>query len=133
MSFSCRFNCLKYQEEIWLKIFILQSLTCWGKSNNIPLLSNICRVKCQLVISDYNLQTPYFHWPLTSKNNYFIIFFLVLFCLFAFSGAAPAAFGDSQARGLIGAVAAGLHHSHSNAGSKPHLRPTPQLTAKPDP
>ena len=39
------------------------------------------------------------------------------------------AYGGSQARGLIGAVASGLHHSHSNAGSEPHLQPTPQLTA----
>ena len=29
--------------------------------------------------------------------------------------------------GRIGAAAAGLHHSHSNAGSEPCLRPTPQL------
>ena len=35
--------------------------------------------------------------------------------------------GSSQARGQIGAVIAGLHHSHSSARSKPHLRPTPQL------
>ena len=55
------------------------------------------------------------------------------FCLFAFPRAASAAYGGSQARGLIGAVAAGLHHNHSNAGSEPHLRPTPQLTAMPDP
>ena len=33
------------------------------------------------------------------------------FCLFR---AAPAAYGDSQARGLIGAVATGLRQSHSN-------------------
>ena len=32
-----------------------------------------------------------------------------------------------------GATAAGLRHSYSNSGSKPHLRPTPQLTATPDP
>ena len=32
-------------------------------------------------------------------------------------GAAPAAYGGSQARDRIGAVAAGLHHSHSNTGS----------------
>ena len=37
---------------------------------------------------------------------------------FAFSGATPTAYGSSQARGLIGAVAAGLHHSHSNAISE---------------
>ena len=41
--------------------------------------------------------------------------------------------GDSQARGLIGAVATGLRHSHNNEGSEPHLQPTPQLTATPDP
>ena len=43
------------------------------------------------------------------------------------------AYGDSQARGIIRAVAAGLHHSYSNTGSEPHLRPTPQLTATPNP
>ena len=46
--------------------------------------------------------------------------------------AAPVAHGGSQARGLIGAVATGLCQSHSNAGSEPRLRPTPQLTATPD-
>ena len=35
--------------------------------------------------------------------------------------------------GLIRAVAAGLRQSHSNTGSEPCLRPTPQLTATPDP
>ena len=56
----------------------------------------------------------------------FFFFFLV------FSMATPAAHRGSQARGLIGAIAAGLHQSHSNVGSEPHLRPTPQLTATPD-
>ena len=42
-------------------------------------------------------------------------------------------YGGSQARGLIGAVATGLCHSHSNAGSKPSLQPTPVLTAILDP
>ena len=41
--------------------------------------------------------------------------FLVIF------RAAPLAYGGSQARGLIGAVATGLHHSHSNTRSKPRL------------
>ena len=54
------------------------------------------------------------------------------FWLFAFSRAAPVAYAGSQARGLIGAVAAGLHHSHSNRGSEPHLQPIPQLRATPD-
>ena len=49
---------------------------------------------------------------------------VVVVCLFAFSRAAPVAYGDSQARGRIGATAAGLRHSHSNTGSEPRLRPT---------
>ena len=35
-----------------------------------------------------------------------------------FFRATPAAYGGSQARGLIGAITAGLHHSHSNIRSK---------------
>ena len=40
--------------------------------------------------------------------------FRLLFCLLR---AAPASYGGSQARGLMGAVAAGLRHSHSQSGS----------------
>ena len=60
----------------------------------------------------------------------FFFFFFFSFCLLR---ATPVAYGSSQARGGIGAVAASLHHSHSNAGSKPHLRSAPQLMAMPDP
>ena len=45
-------------------------------------------------------------------------FFFFVFCLFR---AAPAAYAGSQARGPIGAVAAGLLHSHSNAESELQL------------
>ena len=50
-----------------------------------------------------------------------------------FFRATPTAYGVSLARGRIGAIATGLQHSHSNTRSKPHLRPTPQLTAMPNP
>ena len=63
---------------------------------------------------------------------YFILFYYFIFCLFAISWAAPTAYGGSQARGPIGAVATSLCQSHSNAGSEPRLQPTPQLTATPD-
>ena len=62
-----------------------------------------------------------------------VFIYLFIFCLFAFSWAAPTAYGGSRARGLIGAVATGLHQSHNNAGSEPCLRPTPQLMATEDP
>ena len=39
---------------------------------------------------------------------------------------------SGKVRAQIRTTAAGFHHSHSNAGSEPHLRPTPQLTAMPD-
>ena len=43
-----------------------------------------------------------------------------LFVCFLFR-ATPVAYGDSQARGPIGAAAASLHHSHSYMGSETHL------------
>ena len=55
---------------------------------------------------------------------------IYLFCHFR---AAPVAYGGSKARAQIASVAVGLHHSHSNLGSEPCLRPTPHLTATPDP
>ena len=59
-----------------------------------------------------------------------LFFFFFFFCLFR---AAPTAYGSSRARGRIRAVAAGLHHSHSNMGSELHLGPISQLTAVLDP
>ena len=70
------------------------------------------------------------------KSGFFVgvfclfVCFVLSFCLFR---ATPAVYGGSQARGLIEAVAASLHHSHSNARSKLRLQPTPQLMATPDP
>ena len=49
-----------------------------------------------------------------------------------FGGGTLEVYGSFQARGLIGAAAASLHHSHSNIGSEPCLQPTPQLTATAD-
>ena len=40
---------------------------------------------------------------------------------FIFFMATPAACGSFQARGQIRVAIAGLHHSHSNTESKPHL------------
>jgi len=59
-----------------------------------------------------------------------IIIIIIFFLLFR---AVPMAYGGSQAMSCIRATAAGLYHSHSNGGSQPLLRLTPQLTAVPDP
>ena len=45
----------------------------------------------------------------------FFLFFIFLTFL-PLLRAVPTAYGGSQARGLIGAVAAGLSHSHSSSG-----------------
>ena len=66
-------------------------------------------------------------WRKVSLTRVFLSVFVFLFRIIS------AAYGRSRAQGRIGAAAASLHHSHSNTGSKPHLRPTPQLTATPDP
>ena len=59
------------------------------------------------------------------------IYIYIYICLYF--GAAPMAYGISQARGQIRAEAAGLHHSHRNLGFELLLQPTPQLKAMPDP
>ena len=67
------------------------------------------------------------------KNNEFLGFTPVLINhgigqgqYFFGERAFSASYGGSQARDLIGAIAAGLQHSHSNARSKPCLQATPQ-------
>ena len=57
----------------------------------------------------------------------------LIFFFFGLFRATPMAYGGSQARGLIEAVAAGLHQSHSNTRSELCLQSTPQLMATPDP
>ena len=52
------------------------------------------------------------------QGFFFCLFFFFFFFFFM---AAPTANGDSQARGLMGVTAVGLHHSHSNARSKLYL------------
>lgn len=70
-------------------------------------------------------------WQGVEKEKIFCCCFC---CLFAFSRAAPAAYGGFQARGRIGAVVAPAYTTATaNAGSEPRLPPTPQLTATSDP
>ena len=57
-------------------------------------------------------------YPSATSNRTFFLSFFLFFGLFR---AAPMACGSSQARGQIGAIAAGLHHSHSRARSEQHL------------
>ena len=52
--------------------------------------------------------------PIVHLKKFFLIYFI--FCLFR---AILTTYGGSQAKGWIGAAAANLHHSHSNARFEP--------------
>ena len=69
----------------------------------------------------YSLVNSSFHSYCILSFFFFLLFRAIL------------AYGGSQARGQNRATAAGLYHSHSNTRSEPHLRPTAQLMATPDP
>ena len=66
-----------------------------------------------------------------AKSKVFSIFLILfIYLFFAFQGHTHG-IQKFQARGQIGVTLASLHYCHSNAGSKPHLQPTPQLMAMP--
>ena len=77
----------------------------------------------EIIYTDFKLRRCFF----------ILLLFFFFFVFLSFSRAAPVAYGGSPARDLFGAVATDLHQSHSNARSELRLRPTPQLTATPDP
>ena len=96
-----------------------------NSASQICLVNDICFGL--LTWLEASVTTLSFHCNLNSPNcgdKAEILFF------FFFFRAASTTYGDSQARGLIRGVAAGLRHSH--ARSEPNLRPTPQLGATPD-
>ena len=138
--------------------FILQSSMFQPKklriqSHEFSFLVNYMQKGCYFFFPFYlNVQMNYPHHYLSSISFYsqkkgneilamespgdslkLLPFCCCCCCLFAFSKAAPEAYGGSQARDCIGAVATSLCQGHSNTGSKPRLQPTPQLTATLDP
>ena len=69
-----------------------------------------------------NLIVPLIYWQghgLKTQNAYvkFLTLFIYLFTYFCLFKATPMTCGGSQARCQIGAVSAGLYHSHSRTGS----------------
>ena len=73
---------------------------------------------CGSLWGQLTLSCSWAHWlsrgPCVSQQAHFFVIFVFVFLLF---WAAPVAYGSFQARGQIRVAAAGLHHSHSNAGS----------------
>lgn len=86
---------------------------------------------CPLTLSAPSLFTfhPFFSQKgfLFKSDVWFCVFFFFLFL------SRPVPYGSSRAGRWIGAVAAGLHNSHSNTRSMLPLWPVLQLAAMPDP
>ena len=116
---------------------IIISVTTWTLTSFLrapldSLQQNSAHSKCSCQLMTLKLPRPVCKQPMTdcilksklenlgtdsdgqvflSHNLYFITIIIVLFCLLR---AAPMAYGGSQTRGPIRALASGLHHSHSN-------------------
>ena len=125
-----------WEKHTYLK-FLRRSLyinECWkwSKKSFYLYLKSEMIWKISYIILPYIYLAPSLGMALFMTSICYLssFFFFFVFCLFR---ATPTAYGGSQARGLIGAVATGLHHNHSHAGSEPCLWLTPQLTATPDP
>ena len=103
---------------------------CYGCAPSPPKNQNSVKKHSHLFthLSYFSLSPISKYWFLPS----FVFSFLSSFLFSCFFRAALTAYGGSRVRGQIGATATGLHHSHSNARSEPHLQPTPQLKATAD-
>uniref|UniRef100_A0A5G2Q932 HECT-type E3 ubiquitin transferase n=1 Tax=Sus scrofa TaxID=9823 RepID=A0A5G2Q932_PIG len=134
-----RQHCLAFRQGLanvlnleWLRMFDQQEIQVLISGAQVPIsledlksFTNYSGTLSLLVADSWEC-----HRRSCSPTCFFFFLFPPSFCPFR---AAPAAYGGSQARGRIGAVAAGLRQSHSHAGSEPCLQLTPQLTATPDP
>ena len=120
-------------KDIWVP-GVLRPRRGSQKSQSPGLLQDTIKFACKKErLIPLSLQKTIYIYIYMYIKEIIYIYIYFFFGLFAFSRAAPGAYGGSRARGLIQAVAAGLHHSHRNARSQPCLQPTPQLTAMPDP
>ena len=75
-------------------------------------------------------QTPSLNFKIAMYSYLSFVFWGGGCCLFR---VALTAYGGSQARGQIGALASGLQYSHSDMGSELRLQHRAQLTASLDP
>ena len=105
---------------------LLEQMKDWKQKLSVPSFQQTGGMREKRMVLEYPSNCV-FHIKLVkiSIRNWF-------FFSFPLFKATPMTYGGSQARGQIGAVAAGFHQSHSNVGSEPYLLPTPQLMATPD-
>ena len=107
-------------------------VTIWGlflrSFNTLELLS---RKITPSSFSFYSLPLSAPAIKVILRHFFAVSFVVVVLCFFGFLGPHPWHMKVPGLGGPIRAVATVLHHSHSNAGSEPHLQPAPQLMVTP--
>ena len=78
-----------------------------------PIVNNITQIPLE-ALKNVEVETT-MNFLACMYACFWLFFFFFAFWLFR---ATPMVYGGSQARGPFGAIASGLHHSHSNEGSK---------------
>ena len=111
-----RFHCFIF-------VFISIVLADWPKKTFVWLMS-------EKVLSMFSSRSFMVSCLMFKSLSHLEYLFIYLFVYFRTMGVA---YGSSQARGWIGAAAAGHSHSHRNTRSEPQLWPTSQVTTTPDP
>ena len=84
-------------------------------------------------ISTVEYNQPWIFQGVKWRWHFFPFIYLFIFFVFCLFRAASVAYGSSQARSQVRAVANSICHSHRNVESEPCLWQTQQLMATPDP
>ena len=125
--------CLRHMEVPSLEVELKLQVPAYTTAHsNAGSLAHWARPGIRLE-SSWILVGFHFHWATKGTPCSTFYFYLFINLVFLSFRAEPAAYRGSQDRGLIGAIAAGLCQSHSNARSWLCLQPIPQLMATPDP
>ena len=116
----CELNTLCNASKCQLPAFLRLCLSLPHTYSKIRIKTNKQKNPSASVFSNFKAYL-FIQLKYCSFTMCYCVSFLFFFCLFR---ATPTTYGGSQARGLMGAVVACLHQSHSNQGSEPHLQPT---------
>ena len=128
-SCSCRAVPQLWQHWIQAASATYAALSKAQGLNLFPHRHYVGFLTCSATIGSSDLN---YFWTAVYKLEALACFCRRFFFFFLFR-AVSVAYGSFQTGGQIRAVTGGLSHSHSNAGSKPHLWPISQLMAMSDP
>ena len=131
-----QFEC-KQTHSLNVHFFSVLSEGCYFHSHPEKLILSLLPAVVVSFCAERNWAGTFLYITVILRANevygFTVIIFSFLFQATPVAYEGSQAYGNFQVRGQIRAAAASLHHSHSKARSELCLRPTPQLTATPDP